>query len=139
MLESIFPVFLAIVIVRMAFPIVAAIIACSDRSKGRRPSAAKAKTSAQRFSQAAAAAAQAFDTEVAQMAHEQARMAQEQARLANEQAMQAHMQAHMQAVQQHQQFVDEVNQQQFDQFSWQSVTPIDQGGFVPTSTSTGMF
>jgi len=135
MLESIFPVFLAIVIVRMAFPIVAAIIACSDRSKGRRPSAAKAKTSAQRFSQAAAAATQAFDTEVAQMAHEQARMAQEQARLANEQAMQAHMQA----VQQHQQFVDQVNQQQFDQFSWQSVTPIDQGGFVPTSTSTGMF
>ena len=42
-----------------------------------------------------------------------------------------HALQHQQAVMQHQQFMDQIAQQQFMDFSIQSVSPIDQGGFLP--------
>ena len=130
-------VILAALILKIVFPIAATVIICSDRPRGRKPAAEKATGTAQNHRRTAPAARSFVrDTdEIALQAKENAWLLQEQARLANEQATQAHMQA----VQQHQQVVEQASRQQFDHFTWQSVTPMDQGGFIPTPTSMGMF
>lgn len=64
----------------------------------------------------------------------QQRIFQEQQRLAQEQALRDQQQFMDQVMQQQmidQQIMDQVTQQQFMDFSFQSSTPMDQGGFLP--------
>lgn len=140
MYETTFATIFILAILYQLLPVILAFVSCVIMD-GKRPSkkrsASRSAASAQRASSSASAAAHGRDGTAGKAAlsdeMDSCLWAAEQMRRRNEQARQANELA----MQQHQQFVDQVNQQQFNDFCLQSVTPIEQGGFIPTGM--GMF